>query len=286
MIRNQQLSTQQLADLDALWSDCKRADGNGVTIYKHLLEQLRPNSCNTLYYQQTQLIGYLSTFFFYEGVCEITLMVAPAFRRLGIATRLIKDTLPFIYDHPIKTLLFSMPNGINDHWLSQRGFCYQNSEFQMQRLGHEPLITTNKSLIVRPATPSDIPDLCAIDSVCFPTQQPDMAIRFYTLLQDPGYKLFIALLAGEPIGKVHLSWQQNNTRLTDIAILPQFQGCGFGSEMLINCINYCLAENNSNLSLDVETNNQDALRLYTRLGFIINNAYDFWTIPIDIFSIK
>ena len=286
VIRNHQLNAQQLIDLDTLCASCKQLDGNIVAIYKHLLSQYRSIQGNLLYYQQEQLIGFLSLFFFYEDTCEIALMVAPESRRQRIALQMLKDVLPLIDHQQIKTLLFSTPPDLNDHWLPAQEFRYQNSEYQMQRQQREPIITPNKSLLIRPATTTDLPALCAIDKACFPLPHPAMAIRFQQLLHDPNYTLFIAEKEGVVIGKVHLYWQQDSARLTDIAILPHVQGCGFGSVMLAYCINYCLTANRSTINLDVETTNKDALNLYLRLGFTINNAYDFWTIPVERMQVK
>jgi len=278
--RNQQLTCQQLEELNLLCADCKATDCNIVAIYKHLLSQNRPTSCNLLYYHRKQLIGFLSTFFFYEDACEVPLMVAPAFRKQGIAKRMLREILPLIATDRIKSLLFSSPNGLNDPWLLTRGFNYQSSEYQMQKWQNERMVERNNSLVIRLATPADLPAICAIDGACFQQTLDDMSIRLHTLLHEPNYSVFIALKEGEPIGKAHIHLTSDGARLSDIAIIPPFQGQGLGTAVLTHCINYCLTAKQSNIVLDVETNNQLALRLYTRLGFVISNAYDFWSIPV------
>ena len=282
LTRHHQLDQKQMLDLDALCIDCKNTDKNIVAIYKHLLSQNRLFPCNLLYYQEEKLVGFLSTFFFYEDACEIAIMVAPAWRRQGIATYMLNDILPRIDSQQIKKLIFSVPAELNNHRLPLQGFCYQSSEYQMLRQLPDPLLITNKELLVRPAVLADIPTLCVIDATCFTTPQPNMARRLEQLLHDSSYTLFVAEKEGEIIGKAHISWQQDSARLTDIAILPLFQRFGCGSALIAHCINYCLTTNHANIHLDVEVNNQDALRLYLRLGFIVDNAYDFWSIPIEM----
>ena len=276
-----QLEPQQLTELDALCADCKITDANIIPIYKHLISQYRPTSCNLRYYQHGKLVGFLSPFFFYEDACEIALMVAPASRRQGIATLMLKDVLPLLYKQQVKKIIFSTPKDPNNDWLRSHGFCYKCSEYQMQSRQAEPIKITNKSLTIRPATEADIPSLYAIDNICFFEEHPMMTMHFHNLLQNPNYKLFVAVQEGEIIGKAHVHIQEDNARLTDIAILPHMQGRGFGSTLLAHCINHCLSAHQSNIILDVETNNKRALSLYTRLGFVTSNAYDFWTIPID-----
>ena len=281
LIRNHQLSLEQLSSLDFICTCCKRYDGNIVSIYKHLLPQNRPSSYNILYYDQKRLIGFLSTFLFYEDSCEIAIMVAPDSRRQGVATLMINEILPIIQAQEFKNLIFSTPHELNNPWLTSLGFSYQNSEYQMQLQQNEPIDIANTSLSIRPATHDDIPTLCTIDNACFLTQPMDMSIRFQNLLNDPNYRLLIIQKDGTAIGKAHLFLQRDGTRLTDIAILPHFQRHGFGAVLISHCINYSLAVNQPKLTLEVETANHQAANLYIRLGFIIHNACDFWTIPID-----
>jgi len=282
LTRNHQLNDQQLIELDSLCSECKSLDGNIVATYKHLLGQHRPRLCNMLYYRQERLVGFLSTFFFYEDACEIAVMVRPDFRRQGIARFLINEILPLIRNEGIKNLIFSAPHDANNDWLLAEGFQYLHCEYQMRRQENNAVEIAKKSLLIRLAEVADVPALCAMDSTCFTTPQLDAPTHFQSLLYDPNYKVFIAEVDGVPIGKAHLDLQPDSARVTDIAVLPSFQGQGIGSSLLAHCINHSLAANQPNLSLNVETNNQKALKIYTRLGFVVCNAHDFWTIPIEV----
>lgn len=286
-LRTHQLDDGQLNQLDLLSADCKRVDGNVIAVYKHLISKDRIIPCNLLYYKQDQLIGFFSTFFFHEDTCEIAMMVAPNHRRQGIASRMLSIMGPLIRAQDIDKLAFSAPHGLNNHWLPVVGFQYLGSEYQMLRHQTEPLSITNNTLTVRLATATDIPTLCAIDSVCFPRQKTDMPARFNSILNDPSYSIFIINQDGVPVGKAHIFWQNTNVRLTDIAIIPRAQKRGFGSAIIAHCINYSLAVNRQDVILEVETSNQNALNLYSRLGFVISNAHDYWTIPaiwLDRFS--
>ena len=282
-IINNQLSSQQLSDLDELCKDCKRIDGNTIATYQHILSQNRPISCNKLYYQQKRLIGFLSCFFFYEDACEIVLMVAPSARGRGLATQMLNESLPLLMLQQVKTLIFLTPNGLARDWLVNKGLVYKSSEYQMQRCQVEPVVLDPTTLIIRPATDMDLLTLCHIDGVCFPLSPLDVSEHFFNLLNNPNYRLFIAENEGEAIGKAHLSFEHDRVRLTNVGVLPRLQRHGFGRTLLSHCINYCLAIQQYKICLDVETNNEQALRLYARLGFSTNNAYDLWSISMSAF---
>ena len=286
LIHTDQLNPEQLTQLKQLCSNCKQTDGNSIPIYKHLISQKRSTPCNLLYYRDAQLIGFLSAFFFYEEACEIALMVDPRFRKQGISAQLIKEILPLMQAKNIQNLIFSTAYGLNNHWLSAHDFVYQSSEYQMSRTENERVFADSKSIIVEVATPEDIKALSAIDKACFSSHVKDMSARFHMLLNNPDYTLFIARKDGVPIGKAHVYWQKSHAKLADIAIIPRLQSRGFGCALLAYCINFSLNAKQPNITLEVETNNQNALRLYTRLGFVMKNAYDFWTIPVNILSTK
>ena len=281
LTHNQQLTAQQLSDLEKLSADCKQVDNYTTAIYTHLLKEYRPRACHLFYYHENQLIGFLSPYFFYDDACEITLMVAPKARRKGIATLMLQEALSRIQSSQLKTLIFSAPHHLNDHWLPDKGFCYQESEYQMELQLQGPVIEPQRGLLIRPATTADHSALCAIDRACFSQAGVETEARFHELLQAPNYQLVIAQKEQELIGKMHIAWQANNARFSDIAILPEHQGQGFAKAMLSHCINQCWVTHHPIIHLDVETTNQSALKLYTRLGFLISNAYDFWSIPIE-----
>lgn len=150
----------------------------------------------------------------------------------------------------------------------------------MLRKSYEPIFIANPKLQIRKAILDDIPVLCSIDEACFSGQQENMMSRFSLLLNDSNYTLLLALHNNDGVGKAHIHWQPKGAIFSDIAILPQHQGQGWGGELLSYCINQALALGKSKLMLDVETTNQNALNLYIRLGFKTANVSDYWMIPL------
>lgn len=223
-------------------------------------------------------MGFLSVYFFYSNACEVSVIVAPSHRRQGIAKRLLQTVMPLLLAKQMDTLLFSSPAEINEQWLSPMGFIYHNSEYQMQRHSFEPILLTKHRLHVRKATEKDILDLCAIDELCFPEEQDDMLARFNSLLNENNYTILLAFYQEKSVGKAHIRWQTDSAILSDIAIHPHSQGQGLGSELLSYCINHALSLGTTNLILDVETSNQNALNLYIRHDFKTINATDYWAI--------
>ncbi|KTD33809.1 hypothetical protein Lnau_2101 [Legionella nautarum] len=278
LIFNNQLDHNQLSEVHKLATLCREVDSSSPPLYPHILEQKRANDSNLLFFEESKLIGFLSVYFFYANACEVTVIIAPSHRRQGIAKRLLQTIMPLLLAKQMDTLLFATPTEVNKRWLSQLGFSYHNSEYQMQRHSYEPILITKQRLQIRKASEKDMLDLCTIDELCFPEEQDDMIARFNSLLEENNYTVLLAFYQGRAIGKAHIRWQSDNAILSDIAILPHSQGQGLGSELLSFCINHALSLGITKLILDVETSNHNALNLYMRHDFKTINATDYWAI--------
>ena len=276
-----QIDAQQMQALAELSAICKASDGNIIPYYPHIISQYRSTPCNILYYQKQQLVGFLSVFFFYSDACEIAMMVSPRFRKKGIAQRMVGGIMPLLQTQGIESIIFSTPGDRNKAWFVAKGFSYHNSEFEMQMLPQQPLLLSSNDVVIRQAVDSDLESLCFIDKCCFSSPQADSINRFTELLQSRKHKLFIVVYQEQIIGKAHLFFLENQSRLSDIAILPAFQKRGYGSQLIKFCVDYAYVNQNLPVFLDVETTNQTALQLYSNIGFVITNARDFWIISLN-----
>lgn len=271
-----ELSATQLAAIDNLLQKCKEHDGNSIPIYRHLIEKKHPVPCNLLYYKDDVLAGYLRSFFFFANACEVTLMVAPEFRRQKIGAELLKTIIPIMQKESITKLIISTPPKLHDTWFKELGLTYRNSEYHMRYNLKSKSSTQTKPVKIRFANKDDVPRLCEIDSSAFPNKKIDPESIFTNLLRTPNCEIFVLTVDNNVIGKAHIFSESDKARLTDIGIDPACRSHGFGSALIKHCINFCLMRNKTNIVLDVETANLGALKLYKNLGFEIVNSHDYW----------
>lgn len=276
-----QLNEKQFRDLEQLKVISKKADGSIPNLYMHLLTQPRSLPTIVLYYEQEQLLGFLSVYFFYDDAVEVALLVHPEARQKGISKQLLQNILPLIEEHSYYKLIFSCPARLNDRWLPTHGFTYKHSEYYMERYDLNPLLDPRKLLNFRKATFDDIPQLCLLDEACFHKTHAELEPRFQHILSEHNYQIILAFEKHELVGKAHIRWQKHGATLSDIAVFPARQGHGLGTALITHCINYALSEGKPELNLDVETHNKKALELYTRLGFLTQNACDYWMIALN-----
>jgi len=70
---------------------------------------------------------------------------------------------------------------------------------------------------------------------------------------------------GEPAGRLYVARWEDEIRIVDVALLPEFRGRGIGTRLLRGLLDEA-ARAGLRLSIHVEKHNP-ALRLYARLGF-------------------
>lgn len=73
-------------------------------------------------------------------------------------------------------------------------------------------------------------------------------------------------LSGNPVGRLYLRQAANDTRIVDLALLPDFRNWGIGSRILGDLAREADRTRRS-LSIHVEAFNTGARRLYERFGF-------------------
>ncbi len=279
IICNDQIKSIQLNQLKMLSTSCDKADGGLPSIYWHLLVKKRLHNSNVFYYNGKQLIGFLSVYFFYQDTCEITLLVHPQHRHHNVARQLLKNILFSLTVKQMQRVIFSMPIEINTSWLTNRGFIYKHRECHMERIGYKALPVSNTVLQIRTATAKDIPWLKEAEHACFPGTEnnPD----YISILNDKVYTLLIATLNDQLVGKAQLRWHEKEAFLSDVAVLPEFQRRGFGSTILVHCINHAHIQEKAKLILDVLATNIHAVHLYSQYGFKITQQHDYWYVMLS-----
>lgn len=287
IINNQQLSDQQLSDLDKLIDIAKKHDGGAPAVYKHLLVLSRDTPSNFLYYTPAigthppQLMGFLSLYFFYQDSCEVGLLVHPEARHQGIAKQLLKEALSLCNIKKIKQLIFSTPPNHRTPLLDKMQATFHHSEYHLVRNSKTAEALSAAKLSIRHAKAADIPLLCKLDKACFETDDHDMQDRFQIVLSDPSYTLLVAELGTEMIGKLHLRFDNQEVELSDFCVFPAFQHQGLGSEFLSHAIKYLHDQNKHRIALDVEAKSAPILKLYTKHGFEITATIDFYLVSMD-----
>jgi ribosomal protein S18 acetylase RimI-like enzyme len=114
----------------------------------------------------------------------------------------------------------------------------------------------------------------AEQQAAFLHQQFDAQHRYYQA-NYAGADFQVILLGGRPIGRLYVVRWDDEFRIIDIALLPEYRNAGIGSRLLDDLLNEA-AQAGKPVCIHVEKVNP-ALRLYQRLGFsIVEDRGVYW----------
>jgi ribosomal protein S18 acetylase RimI-like enzyme len=89
--------------------------------------------------------------------------------------------------------------------------------------------------------------------------------RFHYLRYHSGAAYLLIRRDGNPIGRIAIHRREDEIRIMDIALIPEYRGMGIGSQLLDELLVEASFENTP-VTLHVERHNR-AAGLYQRLGF-------------------
>lgn len=94
-------------------------------------------------------------------------------------------------------------------------------------------------------------------------------------MQFPGAENYLIKLENESVGRLIIDRTENENRLVDIALLPEFRGRGIASA-IINDLMEEAAKEGKKLALQVLKTNQKAFKLYQKLGLRVTAEDEFY----------
>lgn len=78
----------------------------------------------------------------------------------------------------------------------------------------------------------------------------------------------VARIGKEMVGYVGLMFVQDEAHVTTVAVAPEHQGRGIGTQIMLGVFGIALEEGSRRVSLEVAVGNERAQALYRRFGFV------------------
>jgi len=275
-------SLSSLEPLFEMMHRCEKFDGYPAKFYWNLIESRRydPQALDFLYFASDASenpVGLLSAYYFQDGL-EITAMIDPDFRRQGIFSQLIRKVFELLQLYQITSyclICHAKATSFNAKCIA-RGAKLDHSEIEMRAPASFAYFPKQVVMLQR-ATLVDMPILVKLHQACFPGTLSNIENRLTLMLKEHHRQTWIAKnLAGKPVGKLHVREDTNAVFLHDLGIIPEFQQQGYASSLIHYWYQQYLFPPNKPLLIDVLSDNQAAIRLYTAIGFTVKNQYNFW----------
>jgi ribosomal protein S18 acetylase RimI-like enzyme len=155
---------------------------------------------------------------------------------------------------------------------------YRFSEYSLKLKEEKAYKVAHEDLRMRPATEEDFGFMAQCTSSAF-GDPLEMARELLQKTNKPNRKSYVVELAGQPVGMMRvLEFGAKGAALHGFSILPEYQGRGFGRQILSETVKMLKETDRPDMELDVEVENTNALHLYQSCGFEVTSGYDFYEV--------
>ncbi|MBO0778312.1 MAG: GNAT family N-acetyltransferase [Ktedonobacteraceae bacterium] len=283
LVKRRGLTTTELNEIEHLARLCNQHDGLDLKLNWNVLRSRPHNQLNDfLYYADGQLVGFLALFSFNSQEGEISGMVHPDYRRRGIFNSLFDAARQECHHRGLPTMLLIVEQAspAGQAFAQHLQTTYDHSEYKM--ILQEPRLpnTPSPRLLFRPARPQDTHILAHITAQAF--HMPEREVNWYTekVMTEPDRFYFVGDLEGTVIGKIDVSLSEKEAIIFGFAVLPAYQGQGYGRQILAQTIQQIRAKGQQLIWLEVATENRQALSLYQSCGFKETGSYDYYRLQL------
>jgi ribosomal protein S18 acetylase RimI-like enzyme len=228
---------------------------------------------DVLWWDGERLLGFLGIYTHSAPTIELAGMVDPAARRRGIGTALLDAGLRVCQQREHASVLLVVPRtSVAGGSLAQRrGGSLDHSEHALQLLGEPAEVPADPRVTVRTAVHADQQAVRELLRLGFGWEPPEDALR------DPN--TLVVERDGQPIGTVRLIREGDRAGVYGFVIHPGHQGRGIGRDVLHRLCRTARADGATAVHLEVATDNDRALNLYTSLGFQPVITEDYYALP-------
>lgn len=245
---------------------------------------------SVLYYADAELIAYLGVDCFGGPGSDIEVngMVHPEYRRKGIfrqMTSIVMDEWRR-RDSGDLLLLCDRKSTAGQAFMHSLNLPLNHAEYEMylnqQMLKPEQIKATIEAsgIELRKATNQDAREVAQQNAIYFGEAFSEDQNEWLMpeTEEKRGLTIYLAMLAGECIGKVHLQLNGETGGIYGLGVVPAYRGKGYGRAVLLDAVEKLKAAGAKNVMLQVAAENSNALGLYESCGFETTSTMDYFVV--------
>lgn len=250
--------------------------------YKLSLKKRSSNNMRNInefmFYDEDRLIGYIGICSFGGEELEVNGLVHPDYRRQGIFSRLFSLVRDEFYRRENSVMLLLSDNASASGIGFIKKICtdYSHSEYDMDLdmgVSHKP----KGNMCFRPLAREDAEKISETDFTFFDESDFELCTDSFNT-QGSYSRTFVAEIDGIIIGKVRTEMNDKAGGIYGLEVKPEYRGRGYGRELLIMAVNSLKENNPPRITLQVVTDNANALGLYKSCGFKENYIMDYYSL--------
>lgn len=242
-----------------------------------------------LLYEENKLVSFLFMFIPTREEAEISAYTLPDYRRRGYFKRLLSEAVEELKRYDIKDVLFVCENQSlsGKEIIDSLGADYDFTEYYMKFDKTSNVLDKSNEFRTQFYLPerSDIKRLAYVSAQVFEEDCVDEEEFITNCFNSTNRKNYATVLGDQIIGIGSGYFGYEEVAIYGLGILPEFQGKGYGRELILHIVKHLLENGHDNITIEVESKNTPAFNLYKSSGFIIETAFDYYRKPINTFNL-
>jgi ribosomal protein S18 acetylase RimI-like enzyme len=271
--RSYGLSDAARGEIAELEARCRQVDGGRLKLEWGALSRRDPNAVNDLLWRSDgQLVGFCGRYGTGGHTPEATGMVDPSHRRHGIGTSLLRELLTLCREQGDRQVLLVTARSCADAkaMAERHRGAFDHAEHAMVLTELRGDGRSDPALALRTATREDVQALCDLLQPAFG------GIMGLKVGEDPQPGTLVAERAHQVIATLRITYETESRGIYGFVVDPTLRGQGIGRDLLRRVCAQALSDGMSTVHLEVETNNDRALDLYTSVGFELQATEDYY----------
>jgi len=231
-----------------------------------------------LYYQKGKLISMLSMFIPTKHEAEITGYTLPTFRRKGYFKSLLGKAVEELEKFDIPELLFvcESPSIQGKKVVNALKADYKHTEYFM-RLDKSRYSCLNAyRLRLLKAEQKDLERAITAYMRVFDDSYEESKSLIKNCFESDARVQYLAVLNDAIIGVGSANLEGEDVSIFGLGVVPDCYGKGYGKELLHLIVDRLLERGRSEITIEVNSENETALALYKKTGFRIEVAYEYY----------
>ncbi|MFG3612966.1 GNAT family N-acetyltransferase [Rummeliibacillus stabekisii] len=228
------------------------------------------------YNEQDQLLGVLcASDMFGFNTYEWSIAVHPQFRRIGIGTAIFQAFANALLERgAMGDMAVAYHEEASALFLEKLGYDFSSAEATLQALPqHHP---KNWNRTIRPYKEDDKNKVIALMQEGFSDLPEETEELIYYNTNTEGRMLYMVVELDESVATVTLAEERESLWITAFVVGEEHQKRGIGSEVLQWVRHKASEKGMESVLLDVEVENQNALRIYQNNDFTIIQQIDYF----------
>lgn len=233
-----------------------------------------------LLYEDSRLVSFISMFIPTSEEAEISAYTLPEYRRRGYFKSLLGEAIEEIKKYNISEIIFVCETQSID---GKEAIATQNAEIvfteyflRYKDYSNDIRILNESQVKLYRAEQKNLEELISLSQEIFNDEYDDAKSMIDRTFEANNRVQYIALVDEKLVGMGSVSFENEEASIFGLGISPQFQGKGFGRELLMLILKDLKKEGIENITIEVDSSNKNAFKLYRGCGFEVETSFDYY----------